>query len=137
MPTRCRRGVGHSRPRGRQGHERAGPGYVLVSILSSTPAQEDPMAATAPSVAPIATDDIRWRRLVLAAWVFLVGSAVHVVAPLRRGQTSVTESLYVAGTLALVLQVVIITLVLPRHRWAPFVATAGGVGLAIGFAAAH
>lgn len=26
---------------------------------------------------------------------------------------------------------------LTRHRWAPFVATAGGFGLAVGFAAAH
>lgn len=95
------------------------------------------MATTVPSVTASPADAVRWRRLVAAAWFFLVGSAVHVIDHLRRGQTSVTESLYVAGNLALVVQVVIITLVLTRHRWAPFVATAGGFGLAIGFAAAH
>jgi len=94
--------------------------------------------ATAAHAAPVPrTDDPRWRRLVAAAWFFLAGSAIHVVDHLRRGQTSVTESLYVAGNVALVVQVVIITLVLTRHRWAPFVATAGGLGLAIGFTAAH
>lgn len=77
------------------------------------------------------------RRLVIAAWWFAGGSAIHVVDHLRRGQGSVTESLYVLGNVALVLQVVTIVLVLTRHRLAPFIAAAAGLQLAAGFAAAH
>ena len=77
------------------------------------------------------------RRLVLAGWAFALGSAVHTVDHLRRGQGSVTEELYWAGNLALVLQVVVVTLVLTRHRLAPLVAASVGPPLALAFAAAH
>jgi hypothetical protein len=80
---------------------------------------------------------VRQRRFVLAGYLFLVGSVVHIFDHLRRGQGSVTEQLYWAGNVALVVQAVVITLILTRHRLAPVVATAGGLGLAIGFAAAH
>lgn len=79
----------------------------------------------------------RVQRLVVAARWFAVGSAVHVIDHLRRGQGSVTESLYVLGNAALVLQVVTIVLVLVRHRFAPLIAAVAGLQLAIGFAAAH
>jgi len=82
-------------------------------------------------------DSRRDRALVLAGSVFAVGSAVHVVDHLRRGQGSVTEELYWAGNLALVLQVAVITLVLTRHRVAPLAAMAAGFPLAVGFFAAH
>jgi hypothetical protein len=65
------------------------------------------------------------------------GSAVHTLDHLRRGQGSVSEGLYWAGNLALVVQVVVITLVLTRHRLAPVAAAAAGIPLAIGFFAAH
>lgn len=81
--------------------------------------------------------DVTQRRLVAAGWLFAVGSAVHVLDHLRRGQGSVTEELYWAGNLALVLQVVVITLVLTRHRLAPAMAVAAGFPLALGFSAAH
>ena len=77
------------------------------------------------------------RRLVAATWLFAIGSAVHVADHLRRGQGSVTDELYLAGNLALVVQVVVVTLVATRHRLAPLAAAASGVPLAIGFAAAH
>src|SRR3954471_18413392 len=77
------------------------------------------------------------RRLVLAGYLFMVGSGIHLIDHLRRGQTSVTEQLYWAGNLALVVQVVVITLILTRHRVAPLAAAAAGFPLAIGFAAAH
>ena len=77
------------------------------------------------------------RRLWVAGIVFAAGSAVHLVDHLRRGQTSVSEELYWAGNLALVLQVVTITLVLTRHRYGPLAAAAAGFPLAIGFFAAH
>jgi hypothetical protein len=77
------------------------------------------------------------RRLVAAGWLFAVGTAVHTFDHLRRGQSSVTEQLYWVGNVSLVLQVVVITLVVTRHRLAPAAATAVGFPLAIGFAAAH
>jgi hypothetical protein len=90
-----------------------------------------------PSVDGAGVGGAREHRLVWAGYLFLVGSTVHIFDHLRRGQGSVTEQLYWAGNVALVVQVVVITLILTRHRAAPVVATAGGFGLAIGFAAAH
>ena len=77
------------------------------------------------------------RSLRLAGYLFAVGSAVHLFDHLRRGQGSVTEELYWAGNLALVLQVAVITLILTRHRLAPLAAIAAGFPLALGFFAAH
>jgi hypothetical protein len=79
----------------------------------------------------------RERRLYLAGVLFAVGTAVHTLDHLRRGQGSVTEALYWTGNLALVLQVVVITLILTRHRLAPLLAAAAGFPLALGFFAAH
>src|SRR5688572_1167197 len=76
-------------------------------------------------------------RLVPAGWLFALGSAVHLADHLRRGTDSVTDQLTVAGNLALVVQVVVITLVVTRHRVAPLAAAAAGFPLALGFAAAH
>lgn len=79
----------------------------------------------------------RERRLVLAGWLFAFGTAVHTIDHLRRGQGSVTEELYWLGNLALVIQVVVITLVVTRHRLGPLLAASFGFPLAIGFFAAH
>ena len=76
-------------------------------------------------------------RLWVAGMGFGAGSAVHIVDHLRRGQGSVSEGLYWAGNLALILQVAVVTLVLTRHRLAPLAAVAAGFPLALGFAAAH
>jgi hypothetical protein len=83
--------------------------------------------------------DLRTRegRLYAAGVLFAVGSAVHTLDHLRRGQGSVTEALYWSGNLALVVQVAVITLVLTRHRVAPVAAAAAGFPLAIGFFVAH
>ena len=77
------------------------------------------------------------RRLRLAGVLFAAGSAIHLVDHLRRGQGSVTDTLYWAGNLALVLQVTVIVLVLTRHRLAPLAAASAGFPLALGFASAH
>src|SRR5262245_63061532 len=82
-------------------------------------------------------DDVQERRLYLAGVLFAVGSAIHAFDHLRRGQGSITEQLYWTGNLALVVQVVVITLVLTRHRLAPLAAAAAGFPLALGFFAAH
>jgi hypothetical protein len=79
----------------------------------------------------------RQRQLVAAGVLFAVGSAVHTVDHLRRGQGSVTDELYWAGNLALVMQVAVVTLVLTRHRLAPLAAAAAGFPLALGFLTAH
>lgn len=73
----------------------------------------------------------------IAGWVFAVGTAVHVLDHLRRGQDSISDSLYWLGNLALIVQVAVITLVLTRHPLAPLLATIAGFTLAAGFFAAH
>ena len=82
-------------------------------------------------------DERRQRWLALAGWAFAVGSAVHLFDHLRRGQGSVTEELYWLGNVALVVQVVVITLIVTRHRLAPLLAASFGFPLALGFFAAH
>ena len=82
-------------------------------------------------------DDPRYRRLRIAGILFAAGSAIHIADHLRRGQGSVTDTLDAVGTLALVLQVVVVTLILTRHRLAPLAAVAVGPSLAVGFLAAH
>jgi hypothetical protein len=73
----------------------------------------------------------------LAGWVFAAGSAIHVADHLRRGSDSISETLSRLGNVALVIQVVTVTLVLTRHHLAPMFATVAGFALAAGFAAAH
>jgi hypothetical protein len=80
------------------------------------------------------TDD---RILRYAAVFFLIGFAVHNADHIRRGVSSVTPELFVAGNLAAVISVAAIVLVLRGHRLAAQVAVAAGFPLAIGFTAAH
>lgn len=77
------------------------------------------------------------RSLRLAGFLFAAGSAVHLFDHLRRGQTSVTDELYWAGNVGLVVQVAVITLILTGHRLAPIAAVSAGFPLALGFFAAH
>jgi hypothetical protein len=81
--------------------------------------------------------DRRDQLLVAAGVLFAVGSAVHLVDHLRRGQGSVTDELFWAGNLALIAQVAVVTLILTRHRVAPLAAASAGFPLALGFFAAH
>ena len=85
---------------------------------------------------PVSPDRLA-RNLYRAGVLFAVGSAVHLFDHLRRGQGSITEGLYWAGNLALIVQVTVIVLILTRHRLAPVAAMAGGFPLALGFLAAH
>jgi hypothetical protein len=79
----------------------------------------------------------RQRVLVIAGWLFAAGSAIHMIDHLRRGQGSITETLYRAGTLSTILQAVTVTLIVVRHRVAPLAAIVAGFSLAAGFLAAH
>lgn len=98
---------------------------MIATDMSSSPGQ--------PSRPDSATD----RQLLTAGRAFGVAVAVHTLDHLRRGQDSISELLYVAGNLSLVLSIVTITLVLTRHRLGALLAAASGLPLAIGFAAAH
>jgi hypothetical protein len=77
------------------------------------------------------------RHLVAAGYVFMIGSTVHIIDHLRRGQGSVTNTLNALGTFGVVVQVTVITLILTRHRLAPLISAAAGFSLALGFTAAH
>jgi hypothetical protein len=77
------------------------------------------------------------RILRYAAVFFLVGFAVHNADHIRRGASSVTTELFVAGTLAGAVSVAAVVAVLVRHRLAPQIAVATGFPLAVGFFAAH
>jgi hypothetical protein len=77
------------------------------------------------------------RMLVVAGWLFAAGSAIHMIDHLRRGQGSITETLYRAGTLSTILQAVTVTLIVGRHRVAPLAAAVAGFSLGAGFLAAH
>src|SRR5438128_2236611 len=72
-----------------------------------------------------------------SAIFFAVGFAIHNADHIRRGASSVTTALFVAGNLAAVVSVIAIVLVLLRRRLAPQIAVAAGFPLAIGFTAAH
>ena len=82
-------------------------------------------------------DSSRERRLFLAGLAFAAGSAIHLIDHLRRGQGSVSDVLYAAGNVGLVVQVATISLVLTRHRLAAVAAVSAGFSLALGFTAAH
>jgi hypothetical protein len=76
-------------------------------------------------------------RLLRAGYLFAFGSAIHLLDHLRRGQGSITDTLYWAGNIGLIVQVAVITLIVTRHRVAPLAAIAAGLPLAVGFTAAH
>ena len=78
-----------------------------------------------------------WRRLVAAGYLFMLGSAIHIFDHLRRGQGSVSDALNALGTVGVVVQVAVITLILTRHQLAPLISAAAGFSLALGFTAAH
>lgn len=72
-----------------------------------------------------------------AGIAFGVGSSVHLLDHLRRGQGSIAEALYWVGNLGLILQVALVTLIVVRHPRAPELAVPGGLALAVGFLGAH
>jgi hypothetical protein len=75
---------------------------------------------------------LRW-----AAAAFTAAVLLHNGDHLRRGGDSVTADVFVAGTLAMVVEVGVVLLVHQRHRWAPAAAVAAGFPLAAGYVATH
>jgi hypothetical protein len=77
------------------------------------------------------------RLLVGAATVFTVAVLLHNGDHVRRGADAVNTDVFVAGTLAIVVEAAIVVLACARHRLAPLAAGAGGLALALGYFVVH
>lgn len=77
------------------------------------------------------------RRLRAAATFFTVAVLLHNGDHLRRGGDSVSLDVFVAGTLAIVVEVGVVVLVFAGHRLAPQAAVAAGFPLALGYVIVH
>lgn len=73
----------------------------------------------------------------VAATVFTVAVLLHNLDHLRRGGDSVSASVAIAGTLAILLEVAVVAVIFARHPSAPLAAAAAGVSLAIGYVVVH
>lgn len=77
------------------------------------------------------------RMLFAAAALFTVAVIVHGADHTRRGADSVAGDVFVAGTLAMVLEVGVVVFICARHRLAPLAALAVGASLAPGYVVVH
>ena len=71
------------------------------------------------------------------ALLYAVAWAVHTGDHVRRGLAVITVEVSVLGTIAAVLQLLVVGSVLLRWRWAPLAAAAIGFPDAVGIAAVH
>jgi len=72
-----------------------------------------------------------------AATLFTVAVLLHNGDHVRRGTGSLSRDVFWVGTSAIFLEVAIVVVAFARHRWAPFIAAAGGYGLALGYFVVH
>lgn len=77
------------------------------------------------------------RLLRTAGLVFAAGLLLHTADHFRRGTDILTRHVLVAGALSTTASLVVIALVLTRHRWAPLAAALLGLSMAVGVTAAH
>ena len=84
-----------------------------------------------------ASVDLSQRRLEVAAALFAVAVLLHNSDHVRRGAGDLHGDVFVAGTLAMVLEVGVVALVFARHRAAPLAAMAVGLSLAAGYVFVH
>ena len=92
------------------------------------------IAARSDATTGTTTDD---RLLRLAGLALLVGLLVHNGDHARRGLAGVADGVVWAGTLAVALAAVTLTLIATRHPLAPSAAVAAGLSIAIGVSASH
>ena len=78
-----------------------------------------------------------YRALQITTAIYVVAASLHTFDHVRRGFDVLTTHVFWAGNMNLALDVVIVALVLMRHRLAPLVAALGGFTIAIGVAATH
>ena len=80
---------------------------------------------------------IGYRKLQIATAVYIGANLLHVADHARRGFDVLTTHVFWAGNANLAVNVVIVALVLLRHRLAPLAAALGGFAIAVGVSAAH
>lgn len=85
----------------------------------------------------VRTTEQRDLRLELAAGFFTLAVLLHNSDHVRRGADTVSGDVFVAGTLAIAVEVAVVVLVFQRHRLAPLAATAIGYALAAGYVITH
>lgn len=83
------------------------------------------------------TVDRQQRQMERAAALFAVAVLLHNSDHLRRGAGDLHGDVFVAGTLALVLEVGVVAAVYARHRAAPLAAAVVGLSLTAGYAFVH
>src|SRR4051794_23515980 len=83
------------------------------------------------------TTDRQQRQLELAAALFTAAVLLHNLDHLRRGAGDLHGDVFLAGTLAMVLEVGVVAAVFARHRAAPLAATVVGFSLAAGYVFVH
>lgn len=77
------------------------------------------------------------RYLRAAALVYAVGLVLHTADHFRRGIDVLTREVLWLGNLSTAAAVVVVALVMTRHRWAPTAAVLLGFAVAIGVSAVH
>ena len=95
------------------------------------------LAETSGARRRLALDDIGDRWLVVAAALFAVAELFHGYDHFRRGVDASPRDVFWLGTLAVVLEVVVVVLAVQRHRLAPLANAVGGATLATGYFVVH
>jgi len=85
----------------------------------------------------VTSDDQVDHWLRLAATFFVLAVLFHNTDHLRRGSDTLSMDVFVAGSLAMIVEVAVVVLVFMRHRWAAIAAVAAGFPLAAGYVFVH
>ena len=86
---------------------------------------------------PTTSDLLVERRLEMAAVFFTFAVLFHNFDHLRRGSDTLSMDVFVAGSLAMILEVGVVALIFMRHRLAPIAAVSAGFSLAAGYLFVH
>jgi hypothetical protein len=86
---------------------------------------------------PTTSDLLVERRLQIAAMFFTFAVLFHNSDHLRRGSDTLSMDVFVAGSLAMILEVGVVALIFMRHRLAPIAAVSAGFPLAAGYVFVH
>ena len=83
--------------------------------------------------ADVTSDERADRWLRWAATFFVLAVLFHNSDHLRRGSDTLSTDVFVAGSLAMIVEVGVVVLVFMRHRWAAIASVATGFPLAAGY----
>ena len=87
--------------------------------------------------ADVTSDERADRWLRWAATFFVLAVLFHNSDHLRRGSDTLSTDVFVAGSLAMIVEIGVVVLVFMRHRWAAIAAVAAGFPLAAGYVFVH